>query len=350
MKRLILLAFFSFSMVTMNAQEVSEEQWTLVTKKTADWCPFCGQYGWTFKNYLLEDYADQNVVVWMAHHSGGLMTPTAKAISDNFNASGQPVFFINNDNMSVNSSNLDAKRAEFQLIIESLNLFSPFAGVGSTATFDGEKIETTSKAKFFIELEGGEYWLASYLVDDELIAQQASQGNNALHENILMHSFNGTNYFGENILTGAVEADQEFTVDGLLDFSGQANIPDYADGYSIVTILWTKVGDIYTPLNMNKQQITGVVGTNDILKNINIAAFHLGAGQVNLNITSDQNINDATIHLFDINGRSITSRNNVTINNGENQLVLETQELTLGTYVVVVESDLGSRSIKISVK
>lgn len=350
MKRLILLAIFSFTTLAMNAQEISEEQWSLVTKKTADWCPFCGTWGWTFKNYLLEDQEGLPVVFWMAHHSGGLQTPTSKAITDNFQASGQPVFFLNNDNMLVNSGNLNAKRSEFQLLIESLSGFPPFAGVGSTAIFDGEKIMSTSRAKILFELEGGDFWLSSYLVDDELIAYQSSQGNNAKHENILLHSFHGDNYFGENVATGPVSADQEFIVEGELDFAGQNNIPDYSDGYSIVTIMWTKVDDTYIPLNLNKQPITGVVGTNDILKNINVAAFHLGAGQINLNITSDQQIKDASVHMFDISGRVLTSKKGVQINEGDNQLVLQTQELTLGTYVVVVESELGRRSIKVNVK
>ena len=349
MKKLLLLTIISFATLTINAQEVSEEQWSLVTKKTADWCTFCGGWGWTFKDYLLEDQEGLPVVFWMAHYSGGLQTPTAKAISDNFPSSGQPVFFLNNDNMLVSSGNLNAKRAEFQLFIESISALSPFAGVGSTAVFDGEKIISKSKAKMFTNLEGGDYWLASYLVDDELIAYQASQGNNAKHQNILLHSFHGNEYFGENVNIGAVSTNQEFIVDGELDFTDDSNIPDYTDGYSIVTILWTKVGSTYTPLNLNRQPITGVVSTKDELNSINVAAFHLGAGQISLNITSDQIINDVNILLFDINGRAISSINSVNINAGDNRIILETQELTLGTYVVVVESELGSRSIKVSV-
>ncbi len=350
MKRLLLLAFLSLATLAMNAQEISEDQWTLVSKKTADWCSNCGSWGWSFKNDLLADQADMPVVFWMVHYSGGLMTPTAKAISDNFGGGGQPIFFLNNDNMNVGSFNTTEKRAEFQLLIESLNGFPPFAGVGSTATFDGEKITTTARAKFLLELEGGEYWLSSYLVDDELVAFQQSQGSNAVHENILLHSFNGNNYFGENIITGQVNANQEFTVDGELDFSGQPNIPDYTEGYSVVTVLWGVVGGKYTPINLNRQPITLAVGTKDILQNVDISAFHLGAGQVNLNITSDQAIDDAKVLLFDMNGQTVASQKNQQINAGENQIVLEAQELTIGTYIVVIESAIGSRSVKISVR
>ncbi len=350
MKKLLLLAFFSFAALAINAQEISEDQWTLVSKKTADSCSDCGSWAWEFRDSLLEDQVELPVVFWMVHSSGGLMTPTAEAISDNFVDSNPPVFYLNNDNLNVESSNTNAKRGEFELLIESLSAFVPFAGVGSTAIFDGEKITSTARAKFLFDLEGGDYWLSSYLVDDELIAYQESQGDNAEHKNILLHSFNGTDFFGVNVATGEVSANQEFTVDGELDFSGQANIPDYGDGYSVVTILWGNVGGTFTPVNLNRQPVTSVVSTKDILKNVDVAAFHLGAGQISLNITSDQKIDNANILLFDINGQTVASQKGIQINSGDNQVVLKTQELTLGTYVVVVESEIGNRSIKINVR
>lgn len=350
MKRLLLLATFAFVSFSMTAQEISEEQWSLISKKTADWCSNCGGWGWTFKNQLLEDHADKNVVFWMLHYSGGLMTPTAKAISDNFDDGGQPVFYLNNDNMIVGSSNTQAKRDEFSLIIDAVSEFVPFAGVGTTAVFDGEKITTTSKAKFLLGLEGGSYWLATYLVDDELVAFQQSQGNNAVHQNILLHSFHGDDHFGENIVSGEVMEEAEYTVEGELDFSGDNEIPDYSDGYSVVTVLWSVVNGEYTVFNLNRQPITMAVSTKDVLQDVDVSAFHLGAGQVSLNIIADQNIENANIMLYDINGRVLAGQNDVDIHSGSNQILLETSELSMGTYVVVVESDRGSRSIKVSVR
>jgi flagellar hook assembly protein FlgD len=355
MRKLLLLACLITGTLSMNAQEISEDQWSLVTKKTADWCTFCGQWGWTFKKNIIADQANKPTVVWSSHFSGGLKTPTSEAIINNFPQSGgQPVFFINNDNMNVFSSNIAAKREEFNSVLETLASLPAFAGVGSTAVFDGTKITNTAKVKFFVDLEadsgGGEYWLASYLVDDVLIAFQQSQGNNAEHQNVLLHSFNGNNYFGENIVNGSVTANQEFTVEGELDFSGDTNIPDYADGYSVVTILWSRVGDNLTPFNLNQQSISASTSTNDVLENISIAAFHLGTGQVELNVTSDKTMSDVTINLFDINGRIISTKSNVSILEGDNQVILDAQNLTLGTYIVNIQSELGNKSLKVSVR
>lgn len=355
MRKLLLLACLITGTLSMNAQEISTEQWSLVTKKTADWCTLCGQWGWTFKQNIIADQANKPTVVWSTHFSGGLDTPTSQAIIDNMpQTSAQPVFFINNDNMNVSSNNIAAKRDEFNSILETLSSLPAFAGVGSTAVFDGMKITNTARVQFLVDLEadegGGEYWLASYLVDDLLIAYQASQGDNAEHQNTLLHSFNGDNHFGENIANGSVTANQDFFAEGELDFTEDTNIPDYADGYSVVTILWSRVGNSMTPFNLNKQPISGSTSTSDVLENVSIAAFHLGAGQVDLNVTSDKIMTDATIRLFDIDGRVLSMKSNVNINEGSNQIILDAQSLILGTYLLNIQSDLGSKTLKVSVR
>jgi len=334
-----------------NAQEISTEQWTMVTKKTADWCPNCGQWGWDFKNNLIADFENQNVVLWAAHHDGGLETPTSKAVIDNMPSNGQPVFYINLDNMSVFNSNRDAKRDEFGIIVESLNGFEAIVGVGSEAIYDSgtQTITNTSRAKFLVDSDAVDYYLASYLVDDQLIASQSGQGNNAMHSNILLHSFNGVDHFGVNVAQSGASADDEYFVDGILDFSGESDVPDYADGYSVVTILWYFVDGNYTPINLNRQPIAELVSTDDVLHDVSVAAFHLGAGQVRLNITSEVNIDDATISLFDIQGRTLGSTK-ASIATGDNTIQLNTQDLPLGTYLVNVQSEQGSKTIKISAR
>lgn len=356
MKKILLIACLITGTLSMNAQEISTDQWYLITKKTADWCPFCGTWGWTFKKNIIEDQADKPTVIWSAHHSGGLKTATSAAIIDNLpSAGGQPVFFFDNENFNVGGGNIDSRREDLNNDLELLHTFPALAGVGSTAVFDGTKITNTAKVKFLTDQEpdvnGGRYWLASYLVDDILIASQASQGDNAEHQNILLHSFNGDNHFGEKVVDGGnISADQEFLVQGELDFSGDTNIPDYADGYSVVTILWSEVGNNLRPFNLNKQLVTGTTATNDLLDNVSIAAFHLGAGQVDLNVTSDKAMTNVTINLFDINGRILSTKSNVSINEGANKVILDAQDLPLGTYVVNIQSELGNKSLKVSVR
>ncbi|MEE9437625.1 MAG: hypothetical protein V3V14_01415, partial [Saprospiraceae bacterium] len=264
MKNVFILVLFVFGFFSLQAQELSDKQWSLVSKKTADWCPPCGGYAWDFYHDLIDDQQNEPTLLWALNYSGGLMTPTAKAMSDNFPQNSQPRFFLNNDDMNVLAGNTVEKLAEFKQVLESLSLFPPFASVGSIATFDGVKIDVTSKAKFIVDLEGGDYWLASYLVQDELISSQAGQGNNAKHVNVLLHTFTEGAYFGENISSGSVDANAEFVVESGLDFTGQSTILDYSNGFKVATILWSVVDGKYTPFNINVQSVDGISATSNV--------------------------------------------------------------------------------------
>ena len=59
MKKIILLlsVFFYLGMNAI-AQTVEAKQNTLITKKTATWCSFCGTWGWDFFENLVEDAWD----------------------------------------------------------------------------------------------------------------------------------------------------------------------------------------------------------------------------------------------------------------------------------------------------
>ena len=49
---LLVLIFCALNQST--GQEVSSKNWTLVHERTADWCPFCGTYGWEMKTRIFE--------------------------------------------------------------------------------------------------------------------------------------------------------------------------------------------------------------------------------------------------------------------------------------------------------
>ena len=96
MKKVLLsLVLIHFSILLMGQDiTIPESQKTLITKKTADWCPFCGQWGWgLFKGMLTDNEEDALVIA--THYSGDLKNDDAEAISDNFGGFYQPIFFVN---------------------------------------------------------------------------------------------------------------------------------------------------------------------------------------------------------------------------------------------------------------
>ena len=63
------------------AQQVAQVQRSIVTKRTADWCPNCGTYGWTYFKDAIEQNGDKAVFI-AAHYSGGLAAPAANERSE----------------------------------------------------------------------------------------------------------------------------------------------------------------------------------------------------------------------------------------------------------------------------
>lgn len=345
MKKLLLFSFIVFGLLSIRAQEISNQQWSMITKTTSDDCVACGDWGWDFKDILLEDYSADPVVFWMAHFEGGLQTNTATAIANNFQSTGLPSFYINTDDLTVSSANVDEKRDEFQIIVQALNSFEPLAGVGSESFYDGEKITVTTRVQYFAELEGGDYWLASYLVDNVLLWEQAGQNGEVEHDNILLHSLNGDDHFGINISSGQVVSNgAEFTTEGEIALE-----TDDINGYSIVTVLWSFVDGQYVPINMNEQSIEILSSTENVLQNLSLKAFRSSRDLLSINLLSDVNVGTSTISLYDINGKLIASKDAV-ISEGSNDISLLSPSLSTGTYIVNVNSGKGNRSIKIGIR
>jgi hypothetical protein len=73
MKRLIFTLFFFSAVLSVHTQniEVPATQKSLITKRTADWCPLCGGWGWPFFRQLILDNSNKAVLI-AAHYSGAL--------------------------------------------------------------------------------------------------------------------------------------------------------------------------------------------------------------------------------------------------------------------------------------
>ncbi|HMP29618.1 MAG TPA: hypothetical protein PKD85_08450, partial [Saprospiraceae bacterium] len=94
MKKIFALLLLLSLLLTpeINAQS---KQASLLVKKTADWCPFCGTYGWSFFRKVKEQSQDLPSIMIAMHYSGGLINTTAVDLNANFSGPGQPVFFDN---------------------------------------------------------------------------------------------------------------------------------------------------------------------------------------------------------------------------------------------------------------
>ena len=131
------------------AQEINKQQWTLFHERTADWCPYCGTWGWDFKDKLITEFAGKPVVFAAVHHSGGLANPTSIELGKNFNGTAQPIFYEGGNDMNVSSSDQNTKLEEAKAVVEFNGSLSPFAGIGIDATLDETSDVLTIKSKVY---------------------------------------------------------------------------------------------------------------------------------------------------------------------------------------------------------
>jgi len=190
------------------AQDVPEVQQSMISKVTATWCTACGSWGWNLFAGVVEDNND-NALVVATHYSGDLMNSTASAITNNFNVNSQPRFVVNDVDQGASSGNASTKRTDIANMVATNAAMPPVVNAGLTVVLtDDNELEIKTNTMFFQNADG-EYNLAAYIVEDNVIANQASQGANANHKNILRAGAS-TDAFGELIVNGTVSAGETF--------------------------------------------------------------------------------------------------------------------------------------------
>ncbi len=240
---LIALVFLFSALSASYAQQVAEIQQSLVTKRTATWCPFCGSWGWDFFKDLRDNVSDKAVLI-AAHYGGStLENPTSLDFVSNLGGSSQPKFFINNEIQAVTSSTTADALAVMEVKIDNNYLAAPLANVGLETTWNGVNLELATKTRFFQAAEGA-YYLGIYLVEDLVIAPQASQSVNAKHMRILRAALTPTT-FGDLLVDGAVASGTEFAQTYPVVYSGFD-----LENLDIVGIIWKKEGTKFMAVNV----------------------------------------------------------------------------------------------------
>lgn len=287
-----------------------QEQWSMFSKVTASWCSNCGSWGWTMFEDGLEAMENRNVLSWTLHYSGDLRNPTAEAIVDNFNANGQPVFYINNDNMFVNSGNINQKIAELEETVDLLNAFAPFASVEVTAAYDGYKIYGDAQVEYMDDSPGN-YYLSHYLIKDHIISPQSNQGSMADHRFVLMDHF-GDEVFGDLIASPQANAGDVF--DASFNKDLEIADEDVAD-YYVATVLWNQISNgSFRVFNLGVTQVQNL--PSNVIDESILDKFKLSLNNKVLNIVPINN-ESYTVEILSMDGKLIekqTSNHAISMN------------------------------------
>ena len=349
MKYFTLFCFLILSL-SLSAQIVPEVQKSLITKKTATWCSNCGSWGWTFFKDLIDENSEK-AYFFAAHYSGDLVNQVSQDIANAVAGSGQPRFSFNETAQPVGSSNTSNSLASFQILVDDFNAEAPVANVGLEALWDeyNQQILVLANTKFF-QNTIGEYYTAVYLVENNVVAFQQSQGANAMHPKILRASFTD-NSFGNGYAIGEFAAGDEFLME--FTYDPPLNPLDATTEYEIVAVVWLKTGDDYSVVNVNgtSEFEILIVENIDEITTQGITIFPtVFDSQVNASFQLTQAVANANAQLLDINGKLIESYDLDALAAGQHQLTFDASKATTaGTYYLNLDFD-GRRLTKTIVK
>lgn len=347
MKNYILytLGFMMLSL-TGYSQDVPETQSVLISKISASWCPPCGGWGWDAFHNLVDDN-ELKATVLAVHHSGDLRTPTSSAFAQNLNFQSQPRFFVNNADQSVNSSSAASKRIDIKNQVDAAAELDPVVNTGILATTENDEITVMTKTKFFQDANAN-YFLGVYLVEDGRVSFQQGQGNNAVHEKLLLTAFTATT-FGEQLSTGSVNANTEIDHSFTLAIDPEWNL----DNLEVTAIIWKEENGVYLYENSNDvEEIAIVTNTSEIEE----AVFDLSVEPTVL--TDQSTVNFETydtdfvkINVFDQAGRLVKSVFDGNLLAGRHSYTVDRSDLkAAGLFYVKIETAAGISTAEIVVR
>lgn len=341
MKRLLLLLLFPLLSINLVAQDIDvpQVQRSLITKKTATWCPYCGDWGWVMFKGLLEDNGDKALVI-AAHYSGDLTNDLSVALTQNFGGAGQPRFYLDNQEQGVSAGNLNDKREAIKAAIAGVyENTSPLAQSGLQLTLSGKDAKLQTRTRFFSAAEGT-YRLGAYLIRKSLVYYQSGKGSMADHSNLLIRSLDGEN-FGKVIINGTAEAN--VLVNRHFDFSlGDDENPE---DFMVATILWKENAGKFEFVNTNfTDAFTADVSTTKdasrVLGNSTRVSPNPVGNHFFLSFKLNQSIDQATIRILDLQGREQRLISSGRLASGAHNLEVNgLEDMPAGTYLLSFDLD-----------
>lgn len=266
MKYVLLVTALAFSLC-LSAQEmqIPETQRLLISKRTATWCPHCGTWGWSLFSDLLADHAGQ-AELWSVHYSGDLMNPTAEKIAENLGGQSQPRFYVGHTDQNVTSGTAAAARTAIADQVDAAAGQSPLAQTGIIVADEGSYLDIRTTTRFFSAAEG-EFFLAVYVVQKSVIANQAGHGSSSDHKLVLADRATAE-WYGEMLGEGTIAAGTEREIN--VNFSLQGYDPE---NLRIVTVIWKREGDRYLFVNTN--------GTDEMVEGpLAVGEYEVPKGQI----------------------------------------------------------------------
>lgn len=340
-KRTFTLLIAALFILKASAQQVLEEQRTLITKRTATWCPNCGTWGWTLMQGLIEDNQDKAVII-AAHESGILETAAAADITDNWGAFSQPRFFVNETDFGVTPSQIQTARTDIKAFVDQAFTHGPVANAGFNWNFANNTLKVDARVRFFQETQG-DFYLGLYLLENNVMEIQSGQSGLANHQKVLRFCLTQDSW-GKPVTNGTVAAGTDFDLDYELSIS---SIDGY--DYELAAIVWNKVNDVYIPVNAWSSDLTSPTAVKE---NTGLSAFEVfpsvSSGHATVTLELERNQQMSVIDLLDNQGRIVTNLHKGPLSAGNHTFPLQQSAfLSKGLYFIRYADGNGIASRKL---
>ncbi len=332
MKNILLLSLFLSSAIISVAQ-VSETHMALVNPKTATWCSPCGEWGIESTEIMVDENIDKAVFIEL-HNSDLLSNSFNDEILENFPLTlYTPAWYVNGFDRTYHTdlgqiptyteNNVEAA-------VDSTYNAPPLANTNFTFSISGDLLTVNTNTKFFQD-GNGEYYLAMYVVEDEVDEEQDGAPASYRHDFTLRSGMTETNTYGELINDAPVTSGTEFTDTYTLVLDAEWNQPKIW----LAAVIWEKIGGAYSYINAyaDYERIAVAIEDNPYAS-ASVDLLQNPTSDISQLLIVSESVAEAQITLIDLNGRVIKDIYNGHLSDGENYIDVPVANISAGLYLI----------------
>lgn len=338
MKRIFLLLWILSISFQVSSQTPEKKNRALIYKTTATWCYPCGTWGWDLANALNADLGDDIVYLALFNSSNGnynnsaFYNAVAVTLAFNFRHSSWPSFGVNGHNFSdVNRNQSSGIRKD---CVDSAMAFKNSRVIVNAASDvsinPGGEISVTTKAVFF-EATQGEYYLATYLVEEGAVNRQYGQNGLVEHKGVLRVAMDSLDW-GSLISSDSVDAGFEIAKNYSYTVSNESwDLSKIA----VYNIIWKRVGTKYEYVNGSIHNAGSTKVESSRSPSIHLEIYpNPITDMARIQLSGLES--PAVVNITDLMGRKMESRQ---FSNSQEIWKLDVSGFPKGVYVVHLISD-----------
>lgn len=332
------------SVATAQTITVSEKNSTMVMMYTESTSNDCGTFGWDTFRELIDSNVNAVCVNW--YGSGDTkLTIAPVALNASLLAiytpavSVVPSFLINSVNLSyVNYSGVKS-------FIQS-NTAGPVVvntGFEQSVNSTGDSLIIDTKTEFF-QNATGEYYVATYVYEDTVIAPQTGQGTNAAHINVWRTPTGIEGAFGSKLQGASFSKGHTFDTTYRIYIDPSWN----KDRLKAFTVTWEKNGGFYTIANAYEKP-RPTAGINDKQLQQTRTAIYPNPVVNEIHLQPTGHKGDCRVSLYDISGKRLAQLHHGPVNTGT-LILKKPTAISSGLYYITISSDAGTETRKITIQ